>query len=1013
MGDINTYALGLEFQLQAAPAIETLNSIIDSTSDLQMALKAAAKAFDASRQIYDLQSVIDVQKDYASLIDAATFAEVQYREALKSGSISAALSVQQQEAYNERIRDAKRAYEEIIDATKEFRTEHEKYGDFLKIQDVRLNKHIKQIQQFEKVVASETELIKKQVQPYKDALTWLSKLSDQTSEFGSIITQLVGRYGPLGAVLTFLGMGFKDVMTMQDEYRLASMRAIGTQSELIQSTIQLSQTLGATTKESVQTIKALAGVGFKAADSVDKLADANFRFQKITGVAANTTARYQRTLNVMGLDAKQSTRVLSEMSSVMRNTGMTTAQLETIMGELSKTMMVLRLSFDARSVTDFAKALTAVSGAAQAAGADGDAIRAQLTTMSRDIYKNAAAWALFGVTVQHGMDIGVATEKVLSNMGPTIDQLTKNYKELTPTILAAYGVTEDAAAAMLAIQKAANAAGKSVTQFINDNKQAENFSKQFADATNTLTEQLKQLLMPLMKVASSLMAIVVPAMTTFLGIITPIITKLGEWWSYMQKELPPLAYLFNALVGALMVGAALKLVGGLKLITGAFSMIKSVATGAMGALKGTATVMQVASRTSLTAGTGVKAFLTNFAEGLKAMGNPAAFKGALTLGLLVAVVGGTLILMAMAMNKFGISAKDLIGAATAMVIVAGAIWILKFAIEAIGKSGPAGLKGALILIGVLLALGVATLMAGVGIGFMAKGFAELFKAIPDIQTFLVVIGGLLFAMPMLAIGIAGLGLSIMASAPFILMGFGMLFASAMLALVINPIFADFAKTIGSISTSLNAINPNMGMALLDLAAGITAFMFALMGIAAGGALSGIGSLFGVKSPLKQAEEIADAMRAIAEPASLLSGAVGRIATIGDVFKPFIDGILGRKDEIEAATSIIAKLAKQVESARKSIGSGIAPAFGPIIISAQPVRKPAITEDTARKIRDERNQSLLVNSSKETNESLLKAIDKMDKMDMHDLVTLLKEWLPKIAGGDDNSQGLSSSVTQWM
>jgi hypothetical protein len=262
----------------------------------------------------------------------------------------------------------------------------------------------------------------------------------------------------------------------------------------------------------------------------------------------------------------------------------------------------------------------------------------------------------------------------------------------------------------------------------------------------------------------------------------------------------------------------------------------------------------------------------------------------------------------------------------------------------------------------------------------------------------------------LALGIAFLGLSIISSAPFILAGFVMLAAAAVLGLVINPVFSEFAKVI----TALGAanINPGMGLALLGLAVGITGFMAALMGIAVGGAIGGIGALFGVKSPLKQAQEIAAAMAAIAAPASMLGNALGRIASIGDIFKPFIDSVLGRKDEIKMASQIITDLAKQVDGARKSIGTGISPAFGPLIITAQPVRKPAITEDTARKMRDERNQSMLVKGSKETNDSLHKAIDKIEKLDMKDIVELLKVWLPKIAQDDSGATGLSSSTTQW-
>jgi hypothetical protein len=1013
MADINTYALGLEFQLLAQPALESINQMVDAAKDLNNILVKASKAYKSEQTIYELDEIQKAQSTAALMTTAVAAAEVRYHKALKEGILESTLSAKAAEARNAKIAEMKDQLDATVESARDFFKENEKLSEFLKKDQKILDKRLVTTQKFEKSVLKETEAVKKQVQPVKDLAGWIGGLAKDTEGLGSVIQHIAGQYGLFGAALAFLGVGFKDIMNLQDAYRLASMRALGSQEALIKASNTLSMTLGATSKEAIETLQALAGVGFSTADSVNALADANFKFHKITGVGAATIARYQRTLGVMGMDAKQSTRILGDLSAVMRNTGLTTSQLEGLMSSLSKTMIELRLSFNPESVVKFAGALAQVSGAAHAAGVDGGALQSMLTDMASDVLGHAQAWNAFGVTISQNMDIADSTRTALKNMGPVVQSLTSQYGILTTTILEGRGIPKAAAAEIMAINEAAKKAGKTFDQYIESTKQGADINADFKAATATLTEQLKQLLIPIIKIASVIMNALVPAITSIISYITPIVTGIRDWWMELEKTHPQIAQVVSILLkGGVIIGT---LTVGVAMLAGTFMKLGGSILGIIKPLFGASQAMTVAQQSSAGAGVGVRTFLMNLGAGLKALGNPEAMKGAITLGILTVAVAGTLLLVAYAMNKFGISGKDMILGATAMVIAAGAMVIMSFAIKSLSNAGPKAALAGAIIIGVLLALGAATLMAGFGIGFMAKGFAELFKAIPNIQTFLVVIGGLVLAMPLLALGIAFLGLSIIASAPFILAGFIILAAAAALAYFVIPAFSEFGKSLMVISQGVAAVGPNAGMALINLAIGITAFMAALMGIAAAGAVGGIGKLFGVKSPLSQAQEIASAMAVIAGPASMLGTSLDKLSKIDDVFKPFIASVLGRKEELAEAAAVIMALATQVDAARKAIGeTTIANPFAPLTFNATPVRKPLITDDTARKVRDARNQSAMIESARVTNESLKEVVEKMDKNDaMKVLVGLLKEWLPKIASDDKESGGLASAANQWM
>lgn len=1013
MADINTYALGLEFQLLAQPAIDAVNNLVDSASKLQTSLTKAGKALNTSQNVEMLEWNREAQQALEMRITASMDTEEQYKRVLAESGMAEAMSAKAAEAHTEKVKEYRKQMLLAKDALQEFIDEHD--PAFFKDELKDMTKREKGLKIFEEQTKENTETLQKQLKPVKELGAWFGNLSSEAGQLVQVVTKLTGAYGAQGAVLFLIGNSIKNLMTIQDAYAKSTFKLIGSQKQFIDTTIRLKTTLGLSTKAALSSVQAIAKVGFSAskegAKGIEALTEANAKFNIATGVSTETTARFQRELGVLLGSNEEATQQLGELSQAMRMSGLSAEQAETLMSDLSKQMRTLAFDMNPKFATDYAKELVKLSAVFNRTGGSAEAAASQFNEIFATTQSRLAGFAKVGAAFDATASAAQNMDNYLEGAAKLVKQFAGNNEISTPIIMKALGVNEEFAESLRRAMVEADAAGKSMKEFRAGMTAGADLTRDAAEAQATLSQKLGILWHKFEAIWDKVSKYVIPVLEFLIDTITYVVDKVIAFHDWLEELSPTLTGVIDIalLAGITIIGLGTA-IGGLGKI---FGFLRTAVLGISAPMTAANTAMQASKAASLGAGTGVRAFLTNLGEGLKALGTPQAMKGAVTLGILTIAVAGTLLLVAYAMAKFGISGKDMILGATAMVIAAGAMVIMSFAIKALSNAGPKAALAGAIIIGVLLALGAATLMAGFGIGFMAKGFAELFKAIPDITTFVVVIAGMVLAMPLLAVGIAILGLSMMASAPLILAGFILMAAAAAIAYFVIPAFEDFAKSMMTISTALAGIGPDAGLRLLGLAAGITAFMAALLGIAAGGAVGGLGKIFGVKSPLEQAGEIAGAMNLLAAPASLLASSLDKIGKVGDIFKPFIDSTIGRKEELMAAVAMVTLIAGQVAAARKMMGEGAVAPFAPIVFKAEPVKKPLITEDTARKIRDERNQSLMVEHTKNTNESIKKVADKLDQETLKELVAFLKEWLPKLASGDKDSGGLASATNQWM
>jgi len=1022
MADINTYALGLELDLQLGPVLKELSHINDAISNIHKGLKETAETANNDELVSGLQQEVDLRWNVSKLLNLMNDRHRELQATYDQGKFLTFANARALEEHNRMIEIAVERYNDARGAASAFFADHKKHREVLGDLVVKFDKNIDAVRELQR----EYQKSKKVLDIQRTALSQIGTSLENLEKEGlgpviGIIRSAVGQFGILAGVLAYLGQGFKLIINLQNEYSRVNYQAIGGVERLTSVSLDLRRSLGATYEEGTKTLNALADAGFQLHHNLDELASANYKFSKATGVSQATTGIFQRRIVQLTSDEKQATLALAKMSAVIRDSGLSAQQAESMLRELSETVLDLSLMFDAAQVERYVEAMSHLSGAAQRAGVNADVLRTQFAKMSEDVLDNAVSWAYAGVNIGEALtDVGSATEKAIINLGPKFAEMQKKTGGISPILVKAMGYNVKFAASLAAMYKESERLGKSWPEFLKEQKEVANLNEDFEKSISTLTEQLKRVFLPLLTQAAEALKLMVPALTEIVKWFAYLIGKVSEFVAWIQK-IPVLGSLFNATFVGVLVVAALKATGALSIFTSVLRGIKTVASGVMGALGKTSEHIMKVNEAAKTVdpgkAVGIRSFLTGLGEGLKSLGTPAAFKGVLVLGLLAVIVVGSLLLTAYAMNKLGLSITDIIGAASGLVIASVAFIIMAKAIAILGTVGMIAVKPLAILAVLFLAFGVAIALAGVGIMLITKGFTELFKVIlANGPMFIKVLGVMAIVFPGLAIGMMLFGGAVAIAAPMILLGFVALAAAAALGLFINPVLERFGTALTIVTTALSGVGLTSGLALFNLAAGITAFMMALFGTAALGAAGGIASIFGVKDPLSQARSIADAIIAIANPANILAGALDKLGKITDVFGPFISSILGHKDELMQSVVILENMAARIQAIQKSIGeenifAGIP--TGTFTLRADPVRKPLITEDTARKLREERNQQLLVSGTKDVKGSLDKISDKIsDNMGLSDLIKLLQTWLPKIAKGEDNG-GLASAANQWI
>lgn len=1014
--DINAYALGLELQLQTDAAMDALSKFGSALKNIQKEMGGIAKSFSPQIAVAVQQEASVTQAlSVAKTVLASKYQVVQdaAHSAMLQGLGMADAIEMQEKAIQKALPQIKKATE-LLDKLNESTVE-------LTEKDKKLYKEVElQLKQFDDM-QKDLEKLKTAYKTQQDFLQGLTNnmigSATATNQFVSSIASAVKSFGAAGIAMVIYAQGLADVLAMQTAYAPSTMRAIGSQEALIRSTNKLRATLGVSAETGIETFKALAEAGFTAQQNIEAVAEANVMFAKSTGVSQLSVAEYQRRLELLTGTSEAARKALDAMSNMIVKTGLSAKSAESLIKELTESLDDLTVYYGIDKAEEFQRAMTAVAGAEQQVTGRTGILSKAMLDLQRAPLQAIKSYAMLGIAIDESASAGEQYMQFMRGLRD-FEQANAGDPIVKKMLLDRAHLTTAAVVQAEKMLEAQEKLGLTDEEFLDRMMTGKGLVDNTADAWSDFITQLEIATGALKSIGSTLAEALGPILKNVAYIIAEV-SKGIAWLIQQANAFKPTRIILQG------VAVVFGVIFGLKMLM----MIKSFGSTILGVAKGLktmATSAAVAGKAMTenaaamsggpTAGAGIKAFLTNLAEGVKAFGNPQALFGVIVLGILGAIVGGTLIGVAAAMEKFNISAADIGAAAVGLILAAFAFKIMAGALLVLA---PVAAETAPLLFPLalaFLAIGAAVTLAGLGIKLAAEGLSQLFKIVIDggLQ-FVASIWALSLAFPILAFGLTALGFSLMFATPMILFGFGALLFAAGMAKIFNPILAETGESLDRITAAASLVKSGTGANLLRLAAGISGFMAALMGIAAVGAAGKVASFlsFGaVKSPITQANEIARAIRTIVEPASQLSEAIGKIAGIGNFMQPFIDSLLLHKEEIKESLKILKDTAVELEKIRKTVGEGQLSI--PLVTTArpaEPVRSP-ITSDTARKQVEERQQIEMLRSTKDMRNLLSKIEGQVsDDADIRRLVTLLAEWLPKIAKKED-SAGLASAFSQW-
>lgn len=570
--DINAYALGLELQLQADKAFQTLEKFKDQLSGVEKALTIAPNSFNVTgiKQATGVTRGLGVEAQFVDSVYlkiVGTFLE--YQKVLDNINEGSGLLTKSTEAQIENFVKLKAEIEPMVKLIKNLDLSKAFSPDRAKLIQTG-------VQRFEKLGEALNYTVKAskaQTETFKSVVSALDMAGDSGKILSSTIIDLVLGATKAGIAFEFLRRGVADVIAMQDAYAPITMRVLGTQNDLIKASNDLRTSLGATADESVATFKSLADAGFRANEAIGEMAKTNFMFSQATGVSSSQTASFQRAVFTTNRDARQTTVAVSEMSAAIRNSGMSAQEAASLMDGLTKALRPLRFIYGEKDALAMSKGITQIAAAARMAGGDSSALAQDLIALARSPVKLITAFGVAGKSLNNFKDINIgdfadaaaAKLTAFASQGPLVAEA------MAPV----FQMSLEGADALKQLWLAADQNKQKFKELITAQTSNADVEADFNLAMQTFTKSLKQVVQPLLALGSVLMDTIVPAITTILKPIVFVAQAIATLANAIGK-VPVLGTILKAAFGtALLVMVTSKLLGFTNVLHNAINVAKN------------------------------------------------------------------------------------------------------------------------------------------------------------------------------------------------------------------------------------------------------------------------------------------------------------------------------------------------------------------------------------------------------------------------------------------------------
>jgi hypothetical protein len=742
--DINSYALNLAFQLQAAPAISSLGDILSSITNIQNGLQKVSAILSAP-----------VTKSLTYIQDQVSKISTSSTDISKTATqLETDLTAIQQH------------YEEID----RLNTNTAKTGlkSFLDLDKIR--KWIPQLLKEQKSISDEGKVQAQYQEEIVDAVKANQAAGDQSLKQGKAQVDIGNQvaaawHGGSGAVAQFahqgrdcaessnlvaaawhgVSKGVKDTVLgfaemligiqairsalslfveEENKFNTANYRLYGLQKEIIGQVNKLTVQYGLMRRPAMEAMTIL-GASIRTTDEeLGKLVNTNVQFSKILGVAQKDLADWQRAMRSLGI--RDAEAILLRYATAMRRLGMSAEQLNRILNQQAKSAATMKSMFGSEGTTELNGYNVSLTAFANKMGMSTEQV-AQLSDGLGKLWADPDALARIkgmGHAIEEAYDTMAPAEQAKADLRAYVKVSAETFSAIQDHTMrqiairqraAALGMDEQALMAMISLQTFEDSAGKTVDLLRKSSKEMSDFiaaesayarDKAFAEAlkagegqeflyreaTQSISDSFTKMWGKIESAWSNLAIAVAPAIIWLMdNVLSPLIDALSWVFNLLSGSLTPAVDQATAAVG--------KMSEKVEPAVGFFDRMWQVLKGLGGGilvLAGGVIALGVAF-------IGLRIGIALWRAFMEATSAPKL----LALAIAAVAVGAGFLMIAAAFVRMAQLGWSIIGPLVAVVVVIGA---LTAALMALGTFGWLGVAASIALAAAFLGLGFSALM---------------------------------------------------------------------------------------------------------------------------------------------------------------------------------------------------------------------------------------------------------------------------------------------------------------
>lgn len=741
MVDPNVYALSISIELDAVRAFSTLDEFGQKATEIEEKVSTAAQnSIDSLSNI--ASTLNDKLTEAAGVTKTFTASSTELETILSKAtdSIKEAYDVQTDSLddiekrlkFLQKIEDIQEKLEDSLE------NEHDTGEEYLKL----IDRWIKALESKNLVHQQEGDLVESEVDLLDMMNSQAESLEANFQSSANVLDRIRSSLGNIWALIKLFDSETENFVT-------ANYRAYGSQQQLLNQTRHLSAELGVTRESAIAAYKSLADVKTPAHE-IDRLAKTVAIANRTTGVSTDSIASYTRNLRNMGLSVEQTQRQILFLTDAMRKYGLTQHDINVLTNESALTTLRLGEMFggtaDSAKKMEEARVILAAMGKQLNLSADG--ANQFFNWLTSDVSAMSRFSSLAGVAINNADDFqkaqikaGLAVEQQMAQLkaaGASEAELIARRQVLIDVYFggneAAFRMTQQLGKEAKQLGITGDAVGDYAKLI---GKLREDQLDPWNKANDSLTAQLRLLkneivgfigpaiqyiadsIKEVLKWVSTFARDAISAISTFIEWIQSAIAWMERWIPGFSSLMYAVKILTGLLAGFVLVVATVGVA--LAAFGTAFASSAALVRGTLNVIR---TIGRAIIEIAKAIGEAVRVILTSIGQGLAALGRsiqPVILQ-LLGLGVVVLLIGAGFYLMGLGLSYAAEQGWMAVAMLLAMT-VAMVIMIVTLAIVAT-VAGPV-IPLMLALAVVILILGAATMLAGIGMYFIGTAVQAL------------------------------------------------------------------------------------------------------------------------------------------------------------------------------------------------------------------------------------------------------------------------------------------------